>query len=54
MDKQVNEAITEKDLAEEISTILSDELVATFCQKDNTVTIKFLNGQNFILTVKQV
>lgn len=48
------EVITTEELAEEIITILKDEIVATFSKEDDAVKIKFLNGQSFMLTIKEV
>lgn len=54
MKNEFKEVVTEGQLTDEIITVLRDEIVAQFTKEENAVKIKFLNGQNFILTVNKV
>lgn len=46
--------ITRNELTEEILTILGDEIVATFDKDENGIKINFLNGQQFLITVREL
>jgi flagellar biosynthesis/type III secretory pathway chaperone len=46
--------INQKALLQELACIMKDEFVATFYEQVNGIEIKFLNGQKFLVTVKEV
>ena len=39
--------ISVKDLTEEISLLINDEIVATYTEEDDALQVHFFNGQNF-------
>ena len=46
--------ITVKDLAEEISLLIRDEIVATYTEEESALQIHFVNGQNFRVVVEEM
>lgn len=46
--------ISVKDLTEEVTIILKDELIAQFVEADDALQIDFPNGQKFNLKVEEV
>lgn len=46
--------ISVKDLMEEITLLIKDELVAKYTEEETALQVHFLNGQNFRIFVKEV
>ncbi len=46
--------ISVKDLAEEVTIILKDEMVAQFVEEDDALQLHFQNGQKFRLKVEEM
>ena len=53
MEKQ-NEKISVKQLTEEITTLVREEIVATYTREEDGFTIHFLNGQSFRVKVEEM
>ena len=45
--------ITKEELMEEIAVMLKDDFVATVTKED-AICLQFVNGQKFLLTIKEV
>lgn len=46
--------ISVKDLTEEITLLVREEIVATYTEEENGLQIHFINGQNFRLSVEEM
>ena len=46
--------ISVKDLTEEITLLIKDEIVATYTEEEDALQVHFLNGQNFRIFVEEV
>ena len=46
--------ITAKDLAEEITMLIKEELVAAYTIEETALQVHFLNGQSFRLTIEEI
>ena len=53
MEKQ-QEKISVKDVTEEITLLIKDEMVATYTEEENALQIHFSNGQSFRVTVEEM
>ena len=53
MEGQENK-ISVKDLTEEITFLMREEIVATYTEQENGLQVHFLNGQNFLVEVKEI
>ena len=53
MEKQ-DTKISVKDLTEEITLLIKDEIVATYTEEDSALQVHFLNGQNFRISVEEI
>ena len=53
MEKQETK-ISVRDLAEEITLLIKDELVATYTEEEDALQVHFLNGQNFRIRVEEI
>ena len=49
-----NTKISVKDLTEEITLLIKDEIVATYTEEKSAVQVHFLNGQNFRISVEEM
>ena len=49
-----NTKISVKDLTEEITLLVKDEIVATYTEEENALQVHFLNGQNFRISVEEM
>ena len=45
--------ISVKDLTEEITLLVKDEIVATYTEEESALQVHFLNGQNFRISVEE-
>lgn len=52
--KNTQTQITIKDLTEEITLLIKDEIVATYTEEENALQVHFLNGQNFRISVEEM
>lgn len=46
--------ISVKDLTEEITLLIKDEIVATYTEEYDAIQVHFLNGQNFRIKVEKI
>ena len=46
--------ISVKDLTEEITLLIKDEIVATYTEEDAALQVHFLNGQHFRISVEEI
>ena len=46
--------ISVKDLTEEITLLIKDEIVATYTEEDTALQVHLLNGQNFRISVEEI
>ena len=53
MEKQ-DTKISVRDLTEEITLLIKDEIVATQTEEDSALQVHFLNGQNFRIVVEEI
>ena len=53
MEKQ-DTKISVKDLTEEITLLIKDEIVATYTEEDSALQVHFLNGQKFCISVEEI
>lgn len=50
----MEKSITQEELLEELSIAIKDVFVASVIEKDGEIELSFLNGQKFLITVKEV
>ena len=43
-----------RDLTEEITLLIKDEIVATYTEEESALQVHFLNGQNFRVSVEEI
>ena len=53
MEKQ-DTKISVRDLTEEFTLLIKDEIVATYTEEDSALQVHFLNGQNFRISVEEI
>ena len=53
MEKQ-DTKMSVRDLTEEITLLIKDEIVATYTEEDSALQVHFLNGQNFRIAVEEI
>ena len=46
--------ISVRDLTEEITLLVKDEIVATYTEEENALQVHFLNGQNIRISVEEM
>ena len=46
--------ISVRDLTEEITLLVKDEIVATYTEEESALQMHFLNGQNFRISVEEI
>lgn len=46
--------ISVRDLTEEITLLIKEEIVATYTEEENALQVHFLNGQNFRIKVEEM
>ena len=49
-----NQKISVRDLTEEITLLIKDEIVATYTDEENALQVHFLNGQSFRISVEEM
>ena len=49
-----NTKVSVKDLTEEITLLIKDEIVATYTEEEDALQIHFINGQNFRVKVEEI
>jgi hypothetical protein len=47
-------SISVRDLTEEITLLIKDEIVATYTEEESALQVHFLNGQNFRISVEEM
>ena len=52
--KNTQTKISVRDLTEEITLLIKDEIVATYTEEENALQVHFLNGQNFRISVEKM
>ena len=52
--KNTQTKISVRDLTEEITLLIKDEIVATYTEEENALQVHFLNGQNFRISVEEM
>ena len=53
MEKQ-DVKVSVRDLTEEITLLIKDEIVATYTEEETALQVHFLNGQNFRISVEEM
>ena len=53
MDKSQSK-ISVKDVTEEITLLIKEEIVATYTEEDDALQVHFFNGQNFRIKVEEI
>ena len=53
MEKQESK-ISVRELTEEITLLIKDEIVATYTEEETALQVHFLNGQNFRIAVEEI
>ena len=43
-----------RDLTEEITLLIKEEIVATYTEEDSALQVHFLNGQNFRISIDEI
>ncbi len=51
--KNKQDKISVKELTEEITLLIKDEIVATYTEEDDALQVHFINGQTFRIKVEQ-
>ncbi len=46
--------ISVRDLTEEITLLIKDEIVATYTEEETALQVHFLSGQSFRISVKEL
>ena len=49
-----NQKISVRDLTEEITLLIKDEIVATYTEEDYALQVHFLSGQSFRISVEEI
>ena len=49
-----NTKISVKDLTEEVTLLIKDEIVATYTEEDSALQVHFLNGQHFRISIEEI
>ena len=52
--KKNNTKISVKDLTEEITLLIKEDIVATYTEEEDALQIHFINGQNFRVKVEEI
>ena len=52
--KNTQTKISVRDITEEITLLIKDEIVATYTEEENALQVHFLNGQNFRISVEEM
>ena len=52
--KNEQDKISVKQLTEEITLLIKDEIVATYTEEDDALQVHFINGQNFRINVEAI
>ena len=52
--KNTQTKISVRDLTEEITLLITDEIVATYTEEETALQVHFLNGQNFRISVEEM
>lgn len=52
--KNTETKISVRDLTEEITLLIKDEIVATYTEEEDTLQVHFFNGQNFRISVEEM
>ena len=52
--EQENIKISVKDLTEELTLLIKDDIVATYTEEEDALQIHFINGQNFRVKVEEI
>ena len=52
--KNTQTKISVRDLTEEITLLVKDEIVATYTEEESALQVHFLNGQNFRISVEEM
>ena len=53
MEKQ-DTKISVRDLTEEITLLIKEDIVATYTEEEDALQIHFINGQNFRVKVEEI
>ena len=53
MEKQ-DTKISVRDLTEELTLLIKDEIVVTYTEEESALQVHFLNGQNFRISVEEM
>ena len=53
MEKQ-DTKISVRDLTEEITLLIKEDIVATYTEEEDALQVHFLNGQNFRISVEEI
>lgn len=53
MEKQ-DTKISVRDLTEEITLLIKEDIVATYTEEEDALQVHFLNGQNFRIKVEEI
>ena len=49
-----NTTISVREVTEELTLLMKEEIVATYTEEDSAVQVHFLNGQNFRIAVEEM
>lgn len=52
--KKQDTKISVKDLTEELTLLIKEDLVATYTEEADALQVHFLNGQNFRISVEEI
>lgn len=52
--EQDNTKISVKDLTEELTLLIKEDIVATYTEEEDALQVHFLNGQNFRISVEEI
>ena len=52
--KNTQTKISVRDLTEEITLLIKDEIVATYTEEETALQVHFFNGQNFRISVEEI
>ena len=52
--EQEQPKISVRDLMEELTLLIKEEIVATYTEEDSALQIHFVNGQNFRVIVEEM
>ena len=53
-DTEKSYKMTEKEVFDEVAGVIKDTFIALFQEENNSLRMRFVNGKQFLLTIKEI